>query len=221
MDKDKKKEADLLDPVIDLVAKTDHMPYGVIEGVSADALDLAQTASRANRVKKALEERSKLGKLLQKTVTDGPAPTIPLRQARPTTVTIGRLARDEMGRLREPTTVSLKPNQIPKGQILKNAAKTFKAAVKKNPIVSPLVMGYETAAILTSEKARRDAINQAEDMAERSAAGEDAPWHGYGGGAAEIAKNMAKNGLQGFLDPVGTIFATLRHGKRTVKRSGD
>ena len=202
MDKDKKKEADLLDPVIDLVAKTDHMPYGVIEGVSADALDLAQTASRANRVKKALEERSKLGKLLQKTVTDGPAPTIPLRQA-------------------PPATVSLKPNQIPKGQILKNAAKTFKAAVKKNPIVSPLVMGYETAAILTSEKARRDAINQAEDMAERSAAGEDAPWHGYGGGAAEIAKNMAKNGLQGFLDPAGTIFAALRHGKRTVKRSGD
>ena len=82
-------------------------------------------------------------------------------------------------------------------------------------------MGYETAAILTSEKARRDAINQAEDMAERSAAGEDAPWHGYGGGAAEIAKNMAKNGLQGFLDPAGTIFAALRHGKRTVKRSGD
>ena len=187
-DKDKKKKAALLDPVIDLVAKTDHMPYGVVEGVSADILDTAQTGSRANHVKKALQERSKLGKLLQKTVTNGPAPTIPLMQA-------------------PPATVSLKPNQIPKGQILKNAAKTFKAAVKNNPIVSPAIMAYETAAILTSEKARRDALNQAKGMAERSAAGEDAPWHGYGGGAAEIAKNMAKNGLQGFLDPAGTIFA--------------
>lgn len=185
MDKDKKKKAALLDPVIDLVAKSDHIPYGVVEGVSADALDVIQTGSRANLLKKALQNQ-KLRGLFKKTVASGPAPTIPLRL---------------------PVGVTPKPNQIPKGRTLKNASKAFKAALKRNPIVSPAVLAYETAAIITSEKARMDATNQAEDMAKRSAAGEDTPWHGYGGSTSEIAKNMAKNGFQGYLDPAGTIYA--------------
>lgn len=196
MGKGKKKKAALLDPVIDLVAKSDHNPYGVVEGVNADALDVAQTASRANLlIKKALQNK-KVKELLKKAGTDGPAPTIPLRQQPTVRVTV---KRDPATQAR--STASLSTNQIPKGQTLKNASKALKAlkaVAKRNPIVSPAVMAYETAAIITSEKARMKAINQAEDMLKRSEAG---------GSASERAKNMAKNGLQGFLDPVGTIYA--------------
>tara|TARA_R110000765_G_scaffold8715_1_gene27772 strand:- start:114 stop:824 length:711 start_codon:yes stop_codon:yes gene_type:complete len=207
MDKDKKKKAALLDPVIDLVAKTDHEPFGVVDGVSADILDVVQTVGRtsehAGKVQSALQARAKVKKLLAKTVTNSPAPTIPVRLPIGTTPP----------KLPAPTgTVSLKPNQIPnsvKGRTLKNIkvlGKGLKGLGKANPYVNGVITGYETVAIASSDKPKKAATNLVEGMADRSAAGEDTPWHGYGGSALEIAKNMAKNASQGFLDPAGVIY---------------
>ena len=50
----KERKRSLLDPVADVVAKTDREP---VEGVSADALDAVQTAERAYIIKKALDVR--------------------------------------------------------------------------------------------------------------------------------------------------------------------
>ena len=207
MDKDKKKKAALLDPVIDLVAKTDHEPFGVVDGVSADILDVVQTVGRtsehAGKVQSALQARAKVKNLLAKTVTNSPAPTIPVRLPIGTTPP----------KLPAPTgTVSLKPNQIPnsvKGRTLKNIkvlGKGLKGLGKANPYVNGVITGYETVAIASSDKPKKAATNLVEGMADRSAAGEDTPWHGYGGSALEIAKNMAKNASQGFLDPAGVIY---------------
>ena len=207
MDKDKKKKAALLDPVIDLVAKTDHEPFGVVDGVSADILDVVQTVGRtsehAGKVQSALQARAKVKKLLAKTVTNSPAPTIPVR------LPVGT----PPPKLPAPTgTVSLKPNQTPnsvKGRILKNIkvlGKGLKGLGKANPYVNGVITGYETVAIASSDKPKKAATDLVEGMADRSAAGEDTPWHGYGGSALEIAKNMAKNASQGFLDPAGVIY---------------
>mgnify|MGYP003650844666 FL=1 len=226
MDKDKKKKAALLDPVIDLVAKTDHEPFGVVDGVNADILDVVQTVGRtsehAGKVQSALQARAKVKKLLAKTVTNSPAPTIPVRL--PIGTTAPKLPTETVRvqlkskpttppKLPAPTgTVSLKPNQIPnsvKGRTLKNIkvlGKGLKGLGKANPYVNGVITGYETVAIASSDKPKKAATNLVEGMADRSAAGEDTPWHGYGGSALEIAENMAKNASQGFLDPAGVIY---------------
>jgi len=230
MDKDKKKKAALLDPVIDLVAKTDHEPFGVVEEVEADALDVVQTVARTSehvgKVQSALQARAKVKKLLAKTVTNSPATTIPVRLPVGTTLPKLRTETVRVDLKSKPTTppttppklpaptgtVSLKPNQIPnsvKGRILKNIkvlGKGLKGLGKANPYVNGVITGYETVAIASSDKPKKAATNLVEGMADRSAAGEDTPWHGYGGSALEIAKNMAKNASQGFLDPAGVIY---------------
>ena len=164
----KERKRSLLDPVADVVAKTDREP---VEGVSADALDAVQTAERAYIIKKALDARKAAE--AAKAFT---GPTIPLKD----------VAR-----------VALKPNQIPTS----SRASFLKKFAKGAPPAAAAIMAYETAALINSQKQREKAYQQYKEMGERDYPADD---------IAQTYTNIAKNGLQGLLDPVGTIYGAGR-----------
>ena len=62
-------------------------------------------------------------------------------------------------------------------------------------------MAYETAPLINSEKQREKAYQQYKEMGERDYPADD---------IAQTYTNVVKNGLQGFLDPVGTIYGAGR-----------
>jgi len=163
----KERKRSLLDPVADVVVKTDREP---VEGVHADALDAAQTAERAYIIKKALD--AKKAAEAAKAFT---GPTIPLKD-------VARVAL---------------PNQIPTS----SRASLLKKFTKGAPPAAAAIMAYETAALINSEKQREKAYQQYKEMGERDYPADD---------IAQTYTNIAKNGLQGLLDPVGTIYGAGR-----------
>jgi Tfp pilus assembly protein PilE len=148
----KERKRSLLDPVADVVAKTDTEP---IEGVHADALDAAQTAERAYLLKKALDAK----------------------KAAEAAETI--------------------PSKIPTS----SKAGLLKKFTKGAPPAAAAIMAYETAALINSEEQREKAYQQYKEMGERDYSADDLP---------QTYANFAKNGLQGLLDPVGTIYGAGR-----------
>jgi hypothetical protein len=151
----------LLDPVADVVAKTEYEP---VEGVTADALDSVQAAERAALLlKKALDAK--------KAAEAAKAFTGP--------------------------TIALRADQIPTPP----RASLLKKFTKGAPPAAAAIMAYETAALINSEKQREKAYQQYKEMGERDYPADD---------IAQAYTNFAKNGLQGFLDPVGTIYGAGR-----------
>ena len=188
MPDDSKKRSSVMQPIIDKVAATEFEP---VEGVTADALDVAEAnalvrqgflkaynARKASKLKLANEAAEKLakeaaaGRLFPKLAEE-------LAQVYP--------------RSRTPPTVSSPPQITPASRISK--------LVKRVPPVQALTMSYEAAALMSSKEQREKAWEQTQAMGERGYSSDD---------VGQSLQNALKNGAQGYLDPVGTIYGAGR-----------
>ena len=175
-----------LDEVRRYVEKTE---FQLPEGVTMDALDLAEAKS-----------------LLQKSATKGlglvgskkpPTQTTPSR--RPTV----QLTKAQTTPSRRPTvqlTKAQSPNPKNTKQLLKGAgrgAAALKGVSRKIPPAAALIMAYEAASLGNSEEARDKAREQYRAMGER-----DYPI----GDVKQLTINAGKNALQGLADPMGTLY---------------
>jgi len=92
-------------------------------------------------------------------------------------------------------TVLLKPSQVPKGKLTTRAAKTAfnlaKVGGSKVPLLGAPIMAYEGLALANSPEAQQEARDKFQEMGERG----------------NTVAGAAQNAVQGFLDPVNTLYA--------------
>lgn len=80
-------------------------------------------------------------------------------------------------------------------------ASRFLKLLKKLPPVQALTMSYEAAALMSSKEQREKAWEQTQAMGERGYSSDD---------VGQSLQNALKNGAQGYLDPIGTIYGAGR-----------
>lgn len=206
--------------VIDMVAATEFEP---VEGVTADALDVTEVNSLLRKgVIKALEYKKEAKRAAESKLAKEAATRAAESKLAKKAATRGLLFPDlakHLERLTQlkhgagptsPVTVQLPPRLPPRlpPQLLTSAA-NVKKLIGKAPPAQALIIAYETGALLSSEKQREKAWQQSQDMAmERGYRWREAP--------LESSINAVKNGLQGALDPVGTIYGAGRGLKELI-----
>lgn len=172
--------SETLDRVRKYVEKTEFEP---VDGVTADALDVVERGSNITN----LIKRIRASRL--PTVPSG-GPTIPLKfPSDPVRVTL-KVPSDPV----TPEQAAKWKDAMNKhGKVSKwsKFAKFLGAGAKKLPGANAGVLAYETMSLINSPEARQKARDQAEEMYKR------------GGTVGGNLKNMA----QGYLDPVGTMYA--------------
>ena len=187
MPDDSKKRSSVMQPIIDKVAATEFEP---VEGVTADALDVVETKSLARQVLLKAYSANKAAKELANEAAEKLAKEAAAGRLFP------KLAEElaqVYPRSRTPPTVSSPPQITPASRISK--------LVKRVPPAQALIMAYEAAALMSSKEQREKAWEQTQAMGERGYSSDD---------VGQSLQNAAKNGLQGFLDPIGTIYGAGR-----------
>ena len=188
MPDDSKKRSSVMQPIIDKVAATEFEP---VEGVTADALDVVETKSLARQVLLKAYSANKAAKELAAEAAEKLA-----RGLSQASRLFPNLAEDIAAQVPR-ATVRITPTVTP----TITPASRFLKLLKKLPPVQALTMSYEAAALMSSKEQREKAWEQTQAMGERGYSSDD---------VGQSLQNALKNGAQGYLDPVGTIYGAGR-----------
>ena len=183
----KSRSSGVLDVVAGLVDKTERKVGPEKHYVNADGLDLAESANSVYKRFKKFSNAAKSAGTAARAV-------VPRRAGETIRVTLNKAQQASFAAA------------IKKGSRKKLLKKFLKKGISQAPPLKAVVNAYEGLALLSSEKQRDKAYNQAEEIGAYD-------FDDISGSLAKGARGMA----QGYLDPMGTIYGAGAHGAEAVK----